>query len=341
LTQIPSPALEAIQNLTGRMPVTKDVFLSLPDEARMRAFTIARQSEIGILQNTLDALNKHLADGGTMWNFREKFPDIVKPYTEAGREWHLRLVVEQNLRQAQAVGAYAQRQRVKAAFPFVEYQAGPNPRPTHAALDGKIFALDDPFLLAHTPPWEHGCNCDLISRTAAQVGRVRAADQDKGLAEQRVVPGNAKLESLAAQNKMPSRSGGGALYPVDVRPPSMLPPDQGDDYSFRPDRLNQDINLAAYPEDFRQRLAAELEKLGYSVQGGTAVAGPWPGSTPPTAFKSRVGRPLVRLVAFKAAGTAAEPGQMGSERSGRPLGRVGAQAPQIARVGPAHSRRVA
>jgi SPP1 gp7 family putative phage head morphogenesis protein len=316
------------RQLTDRTVVTKDKFLQMGDEARMRAFTIAKQTEAQVLQQTLDAIKETVAQGGTLRDFKENFPELLAPYREAGRERHLDLVFNQNVKQAQAVGAYQARQETKSLLPYVEYQAGINPRPSHAALNGKIFPVDDPFLLAHTPPWEFGCNCDLISRTAKQVGRAREADQGRELEEQQVVPGNSKLESLAARNKMPMAervgASGGALYPVDVRPPAL----KGGEYSFRPDRLNQPVDLSPYDPEIRDRLIQELRSVGYQVQGDQAIA---PGQAASGSASKRV------ATAHKGRVGPAEVRQTPTDRLGRVSGRLGRPAPQIAPHAP-HAR---
>ena len=269
---------DVLKQLTDRAVMTKDQFIMLPDELRMRAFTIAKQTEASVLQDTLDALRQTIEKGGTLWDFKQNFPDIVAPYTEAGRDWHLNTVFQENVRQARAVGAHQAQQRVKAAFPYVEYQAGKfrgdiEPRPSHTALHGKIFAVDDPFVPAHTGPWDFGCNCTWIPRTAAQVGRVQEAEKETPPphpTEQRVVAGNPALEARYQNNTIPDPA-------APHRSISLL---STSGYSFRPDRLNQALDLSRFDAEIRTKLIEQLKTVGYRLadDGITAVpvSSQWP-----------------------------------------------------------------
>lgn len=281
MSQIHFPADPgALRQLADRTVMIKPNFLPLVDEARMRAFTVARFSEASIIQEVLDALRANETAGGTAWTFRETFPDLVKRFLEVSDQGHLNTVLRTNTAQAQAVGAYQARQEVKRAFPYVQYQAGINPRPAHEALDGKIFAVDDPFLLAHTPPWDFNCNCDLISRTAKQVDAIRAADADLPIDKQRVLPGNAGLTAAIHENRYAQNS-----HRVDLSTPTQ----RGGEYSFRPDRLNQPVNLAKFDGQVRTTLEEQLRSVGYRIEGDRAVP-PTPSS--PTASKAGLRAPL-------------------------------------------------
>ena len=273
MSQIPNvdrmPWPEAVAAL-DKTAVPKDFFLALPNELRMRAFTIAHEVRADVLQATLDAIKTSVEKGETLWDWRERVKGIASSFTEPDRDWHLQLVYQQNRRMALATGAYQARQETKRAFPYVEYHAGVNPRPSHAALDRRIFAVDDPFLLAHTPPWDFNCNCDLTPRTAAEVGKARAEDQGQPIEKQRVVPGNHALESMTQRGKLPDPVRG-ATAPIDMRPPI----EAGGEYSFRPDRLAQAVDLSGYSAELRAWIAGELQHLGYYMlsDGVTAVPG--------------------------------------------------------------------
>lgn len=264
------PYAETMAQLTDRVVLTKPEFLALPDELKMRAFTIARQTEASILQDTLNALKTTVEQGGTLWDFRQNFPDLTAPYTAAGRDWHLTMVFNENVKQAQAVGAYAARKRLSMAFPYVEYISGSRrgdvePRETHTILDGKIFKVDDPFLDTHTPPWDFNCNCDLIPRTAAQVGAVAQAEPERVLMGGVAPGGGNRMADPAAPTRMLNLS------------------TAAQEYQFRPDRLNQVLDLSKFDQEIRDSLVRKLEVYGYSLaeDGVTAIPGtiPVPGAS--------------------------------------------------------------
>ena len=58
-------------------------------------------------------------------------------------------------------------------FPYVRYHARKDSRTRseHAALDGKIFCKDDPFLRTHTPSWEFNCRSYLEELTEKAAGK--------------------------------------------------------------------------------------------------------------------------------------------------------------------------
>ena len=87
----------------------------------------------------------------------------------------LNLILKQNAAMANAAAEWKRMHDPDAmrVFPYVRYHARGDKRTRgeHAALDGKIFAKDDPFLSTHTPPWEFNCRCWLEEITAQEAGR--------------------------------------------------------------------------------------------------------------------------------------------------------------------------
>lgn len=72
-------------------------------------------------------------------------------------------ILSQQAKMGAAVGRYqvSRDPDIEERYPCWRYIAGHNPRPEHAALNGKVFRKDDPFWATHYPPWDFNCNCDV------------------------------------------------------------------------------------------------------------------------------------------------------------------------------------
>jgi len=73
------------------------------------------------------------------------------------------LILSQQAKMGAALGRYqvSRDPDIEERYPCWRYIAGHNPRPEHAALNGKVFRKDDPFWATHYPPWDFNCNCDV------------------------------------------------------------------------------------------------------------------------------------------------------------------------------------
>lgn len=105
----------------------------------------------------------------------------------------LNLILNQNAEMARAAGEWAQMNDPDAlkVFPYVRYHARKDSRTRseHAALDGKIFRKDDPFLKTHWPPWEFNCRCYLEELTE------KAAGKTPGKIQKPTPPDQVRVES--------------------------------------------------------------------------------------------------------------------------------------------------
>lgn len=75
----------------------------------------------------------------------------------------LDLVLRQNAAMAAAVGRYqvSRDPDIEERWPCWRYITGPNPRPSHAMHDGKVYRKSDPVWARIYPPWDFNCNCDV------------------------------------------------------------------------------------------------------------------------------------------------------------------------------------
>lgn len=75
----------------------------------------------------------------------------------------LDLIFRQNAAMGAAVGRYevSRDADIEERWPAWKYITGPNPRPSHAALNGRVFLKSDPIWQRVFPPWDFNCNCDV------------------------------------------------------------------------------------------------------------------------------------------------------------------------------------
>ena len=153
----------------------------------------------------------------------------------------LDLILRQNAGMAHAIGQreVSMDPAVVERWPYFRYITGPNPRESHAALNGLVLPKDDPFWATHTPPWDFNCNCDLEdcdAEEAAQYGGVGKAvtkELPDGGQQAQVVTGNGQSVNLPG----------------------------GEEFVFRPDQAFTEPDWSLIPAgDLRDRVQAEYHK---------------------------------------------------------------------------------
>jgi uncharacterized protein with gpF-like domain len=142
-------------------------------EAHARAFTVARVTEMDVLEDIRREVDKALASGTSLQQFQADarkmlerkgwfapsgvdaeitLPDgtVMKRLTP----WRLETIYRTNLQTAYAVGRYRQMEEVKAARPYWQYKTRPvaDSRPEHLAQEGKVYHADHPFWDEWYPP---------------------------------------------------------------------------------------------------------------------------------------------------------------------------------------------
>ncbi len=87
--------------------------------------------------------------------------------SELGSARRLKLIIEQNVRNAQAAAEYDGFVEEKALYPYVEYHTAGDERVrvSHAALDGKVYEVGTPEMRAVSPPNDFRCRCYWLQLT--------------------------------------------------------------------------------------------------------------------------------------------------------------------------------
>lgn len=167
------PFLEAIEFLKKKINLPTAVGERISSEMHRKAFTIAGEMKMDVLADFHTAINKMIAEGLTIHDFRKEFDSIVEKYGwdyMGSRGWRSSVIYETNLQSAYQDGRYQQANDPDTlnAFPFWRYRTAGDTRvrPEHAAWDGTILRADDPWWDTHYPyrgdtyNW-FGCRCDV------------------------------------------------------------------------------------------------------------------------------------------------------------------------------------
>lgn len=155
-------------------------------EEHQASFTVAKAMSVDLLQDIRQGVDAALHDGETLAMFSEKLtPLLVRrgwwgkqtmtdPLTgeekevQLGSPRRLKFIYDQNLRMAHAEGHWQRIQETKDALPYLMYGHVPqeNERPEHAAWDGLVLRVDDPWWRVHAPVKALGCKCYTIQMDA-------------------------------------------------------------------------------------------------------------------------------------------------------------------------------
>ena len=221
------------------------------------AFVVAGANRDAIVADFRAAVEKAIADGTTLQEFRRDFDAIVAKYGwdyNGSRNWRSRVIYDTNLTTSYAAGRWQQLQ----SAPFWQYEHADwveHPRPLHVAWDGLVLAKDDPWWQTHYPPNGWGCHCKVrglwprdlqrLGKSAPDVApQVQWLDREIGqrsaLGPRQVrvpegidpgfeyAPGSARLKSaIPPERPWPPIQGstGGQGLP-NRRPPDALPPER-------------------------------------------------------------------------------------------------------------------
>lgn len=155
-------------------------------------FTVAKAMQLDLLQDIRAQVDAALVNGTTLdafiatlkpnlikqgwWGTRRMYDTLSQEFKEVqlGSPFRLKVIYDINLRMAHSEGQWARTQHVKAALPFVMYDHTPSEheRKEHAAWDGIVLLVDDPWVLAHWPVKAWGCKCRMIQLGQRQLDRM-------------------------------------------------------------------------------------------------------------------------------------------------------------------------
>lgn len=192
ITRNEEPAFEeAVRYFGERVPVTPGQFYKIAEEYRGLAFTVSGYTSVQVLKKFYDELLGAIENGETMESFRSRMNSFLE---EKGYEgvtpFQADNIFRTNTQTAYQVGHYEQMTDpgVLKLRPFWQYDAvnDRSTRPSHLAMDGRVFPADSPVWDTWFPPNGFRCRCTVRTLSRRQV-------EQMGLKVEDSVPTQAEL----------------------------------------------------------------------------------------------------------------------------------------------------
>lgn len=158
--------------------------------AHDRAFMVAGAMKADLLADLAQAVDKSIAEGRSLEEFRRDFRSIVEKHgwhgwtgedTEGGRAWRTRVIYKTNARVSYAAGRLAQLRNGGFSW-WVYFHGGSlDPRIIHLSWNGLALRPDHPFWQKHYPPNDWGCSCYVSGARSREGVKRLGGDPDKEL----------------------------------------------------------------------------------------------------------------------------------------------------------------
>ena len=199
----PLPMEEAQQFWNDKVKLGPGEFGKLADEAKLRAFAVSGIAKGDELNTVFTALQRAIDSGTSFDDFKKECGDIFLRRGWTGkRAWRVDNIFRTNIQTAYNVGHYKQLMDDRDIFPYWQYSAinDSRTRPTHLAMDGRVWPADHPVWDTWFPPNGYRCRCSVIGLTRGQA-------KARGIKVEHVDPTNRLIEPIdqASGNRMPAR----------------------------------------------------------------------------------------------------------------------------------------
>lgn len=177
---------DAIKIFGEKFPLTAKEFYSLQEEYKNKAFTVANYSNVKIIEEFQRVLLKAIEGGKTMQEFKSEMNNFLEEHGYKGlTNYRADVIFRTNIQTAYNVGHYKSMTApsVKKLRPYWKYVAvdDGHTRPTHRAMNGKVFPADHPIWDTWYPPNGFRCRCQVVTLSKRQV-------EERGLTIEEEIP---------------------------------------------------------------------------------------------------------------------------------------------------------
>lgn len=182
------PPEKAIAYLRAKGYVISWNWWEIWQEAQTAAFTVAKVTRQDVLEAIRFEVQRLLDEGIT----QEQFIRALEPRLKAlgwwgkrvtedgevvqeGSPWRLKTIYRTNAQNAYMAGRYKTQMENVVNQPYWQYIAVMDSmtRPSHAALNGKVFKWNDPFWTSFYPPLGFNCRCRVRAMSELRVEKLK------------------------------------------------------------------------------------------------------------------------------------------------------------------------
>lgn len=193
----------AIEFWRDKVQLSPGEYAALVDEAKTMAFSVSGIAKGDELATVFNAILKAAESGTTFNEFKKDAAAVLERRGWTGKAaWRAETIFRTNVQTAYSVGRYKEMMAVKKTRPYWQYSAvnDSRTRPTHWAMNGKIYPADHPFWDTWYPPNGFNCRCGVVTLSQANIDgeglKVETEDPTGGLIE--------PVDPVTG-NKMPAR----------------------------------------------------------------------------------------------------------------------------------------
>lgn len=166
------PFAEASAFFRDKLNIPSARWDDLWQEQHAKGFMVAGAMQADLLADFRGAVEKAIAGGLTLADFREQFDDIVSKRGWAyngGRNWRTAIIYDTNVTTAYQAGRWQQFVEGGAThLMYVHADGVLHPRPEHQAMHGTVRPIGDDFWRSWYPPNGWGCHCRAVRADAGE-----------------------------------------------------------------------------------------------------------------------------------------------------------------------------
>jgi len=169
----PLPFSEAIEYFRKKMPVSREEFRALQEEARAKAFTFFSAHTRTIAAEMKTKIQKALQEGQSFQEFKNSLPEMKEALGFGKKPWRLETLFRTNVISSYQAGRYEQMSdaEVLARRPYWQYVAvmDERTRDEHAEMNGAVYPAEHSFWDEWYPPNGYNCRCEVVTVSEGEV----------------------------------------------------------------------------------------------------------------------------------------------------------------------------